>query len=133
MLERSRAIKSPSIQYHLSGTKKIQQELARHGVLERFISDPDTASRIRQMFAGQHALDLGAEGDRAIELAIKSPHKFVLKPQREGGGVCENPLFLFNLLFTYHCLTPNSRCNFHAGVSLNIRSFINSFLLYIIL
>ncbi|XP_041376800.1 glutathione synthetase-like [Gigantopelta aegis] len=86
MLERSRAIKSPSIQYHLSGTKKIQQELARAGILEQFISDTETVSRIRQMFAGQYTLDLGEEGDRATKLAFSSPHKFVLKPQREGGG-----------------------------------------------
>jgi hypothetical protein len=32
MMERSLAIKSPSIQYHLAGTKKVQQELARPGI-----------------------------------------------------------------------------------------------------
>ena len=31
MMERSLAIKCPSIQYHLAGTKKIQQELAIPG------------------------------------------------------------------------------------------------------
>jgi hypothetical protein len=31
MMERSMAIKCPSIQYHLAGTKKIQQELVRPG------------------------------------------------------------------------------------------------------
>ena len=28
----------------------------------------------------------GSEGDAAIAMATKSPQKFVLKPQREGGG-----------------------------------------------
>ena len=28
----------------------------------------------------------GPEGDEAVEMAIASPEKFVLKPQREGGG-----------------------------------------------
>jgi hypothetical protein len=33
MMERSLAIKSPSIQYHLAGTKKVQQELANPGTV----------------------------------------------------------------------------------------------------
>jgi len=28
----------------------------------------------------------GAEGDAAIELAMSDPDRFVVKPQREGGG-----------------------------------------------
>ncbi|KAH9287633.1 hypothetical protein KI387_031750 [Taxus chinensis] len=35
MLEKSSAIKCPSISYHLAGSKKIQQELAKPNVLER--------------------------------------------------------------------------------------------------
>lgn len=33
-------VKCPNIAYHLTGTKKVQQDLARPGVLERFLSDP---------------------------------------------------------------------------------------------
>ena len=39
MMERSKAIKSPSIHYHLAGTKKVQQELAKPGQVERFLGD----------------------------------------------------------------------------------------------
>lgn len=35
-MEQSSAIKCPSISYHLAGTKKIQQELAKPDVLERY-------------------------------------------------------------------------------------------------
>ncbi|CAI0551079.1 unnamed protein product [Linum tenue] len=35
LMERSSAIKCPSISYHLTGTKKIQQELAKPDVLEK--------------------------------------------------------------------------------------------------
>jgi hypothetical protein len=35
LMEESSAVKCPSISYHLTGAKKIQQELARPGVLER--------------------------------------------------------------------------------------------------
>ena len=37
-MEQSSAIKCPSISYHLAGTKKIQQELAKPNVLERYIA-----------------------------------------------------------------------------------------------
>ena len=59
MMERSIAIKSPSIHYHLAGTKKVsssvslsvimdcsvfqvQQELAKPGQIERFLGDKVT-------------------------------------------------------------------------------------------
>uniref|UniRef100_A0A0B6ZT03 Glutathione synthetase n=1 Tax=Arion vulgaris TaxID=1028688 RepID=A0A0B6ZT03_9EUPU len=85
-IELSKAIKCPSIQYQLVGAKKIQQELARTSALEKFIPDPKIAKSVRDTFAGQYSLDLGPEGDNAVELALAAPDKFVLKPQREGGG-----------------------------------------------
>ena len=36
LIEQSSAVKCPSIAYQLAGTKKIQQELAKPGVLERY-------------------------------------------------------------------------------------------------
>jgi menaquinone-dependent protoporphyrinogen IX oxidase len=57
-IERSKAIKCPTIQYQLAGTKKIQQELARQGAVEKFISDEKEANKIRSVFAGQYSLDL---------------------------------------------------------------------------
>ncbi|GFO47356.1 glutathione synthetase [Plakobranchus ocellatus] len=86
MVELSKAIKCPSIQYQLMGSKKVQQELARPGALEKFVTNKDTLETIRSTFAGLYSLDLGPEGDEAVELAVASPEKFVLKPQREGGG-----------------------------------------------
>jgi hypothetical protein len=35
LLELSTAVKCPNISYHLAGAKKIQQELAKPGILER--------------------------------------------------------------------------------------------------
>lgn len=39
LMERSTAIKCPSIHYHLAGTKKVQQALAKPGILKKFLSD----------------------------------------------------------------------------------------------
>ena len=30
------------------------------------------------------------EGEKAAEMAIREPWKFVMKPQKEGGGVCKH-------------------------------------------
>ncbi|XP_071394974.1 glutathione synthetase-like isoform X1 [Centroberyx affinis] len=87
LMERSLAVKCPDIGTHLAGTKKVQQELARPGVLERFFPDqPQVVEQIRATFAGQYTLDMGPEGDQTVAMALAKPDEFVLKPQREGGG-----------------------------------------------
>ncbi|XP_054465830.1 glutathione synthetase [Anoplopoma fimbria] len=87
LMERSLAVKCPDISTHLAGTKKVQQVLARPGVLERFFPDqPRVVEQIRATFAGLYTLDMGPEGDKTVEMALAAPDRFVLKPQREGGG-----------------------------------------------
>jgi glutathione synthetase len=91
-MECSRAAKCPSLGYHLAGTKKVQQELARPGVLERFFPAPneqDLVANMRSAFAGLYSLgeDVTAEDLAAIQDAMSGGHgRYVLKPQREGGG-----------------------------------------------
>ncbi|XP_015570610.2 glutathione synthetase, chloroplastic [Ricinus communis] len=82
LMEQSLAIKCPSISYHLAGTKKVQQELAKPNVLERFLENKDDISKLRKCFAGLWSLD---DLD-IINRAIERPELFVMKPQREGGG-----------------------------------------------
>ncbi|MCJ1304286.1 hypothetical protein MMC08_007098 [Hypocenomyce scalaris] len=89
-LERSAAIKCPSILSHLAGSKKIQQVLAtpQSPHLSRFLADPATAERVRSTFAAIYPLDDSAAGRKAKSIAM-DPSKsagYVLKPQREGGG-----------------------------------------------
>ncbi|XP_046830361.1 uncharacterized protein LOC124429293 isoform X3 [Vespa crabro] len=88
LIERSSAIKCPSIQYHLSGTKKVQQALAKPGIVARFLKDEKNVTNIKEIFTGLYALDFDEHGDIAIEMGIQNPEQFVLKPQREGG--CNN-------------------------------------------
>ncbi|CAN0914334.1 Glutathione synthetase, chloroplastic [Linum grandiflorum] len=82
LMEQSSAVKCPSISYHLTGTKKIQQELAKPNVLERFLDNKDDIAKLRQCFAGLWSLD----DSEIVNTAIEKPHLFVMKPQREGGG-----------------------------------------------
>ncbi|XP_057962437.1 glutathione synthetase, chloroplastic [Malania oleifera] len=82
LMEQSSAIKCPSISYHLAGTKKIQQELAKPGVLERFLENKEDIAKLQQCFAGLWSLD---DLD-IVRDAIARPELFVMKPQREGGG-----------------------------------------------
>ncbi|KAJ2609012.1 Glutathione synthetase [Coemansia sp. RSA 1365] len=86
LVEKSRAIPIPNLAYHLAGCKKIQQVLAQPGVVERFVSDEETARRVRECFVGLHPLDNSEEGQQAYEMALKFPANYVAKPQREGGG-----------------------------------------------
>merc|ERR1712179_583909 len=87
MMERSLALKSPSIHYHLAGTKKVQQELAKPGQLERFLGDkPQLIEAVRDVFTGLYSLDRDQNGDKSFQRAMENPNRYVLKPQREGGG-----------------------------------------------
>ncbi|XP_015736853.1 glutathione synthetase isoform X1 [Coturnix japonica] len=87
LLERSRAVKCPDIATQLAGTKKVQQELSCPGTLEKLLpGNAEAVKRIRATFAGLYSLDVGEEGDQIAATAIANPERFVLKPQREGGG-----------------------------------------------
>jgi glutathione synthetase len=91
-LEQSRAAKCPSLGYHLAGTKKVQQELARPGVLERFFpraEEKDMVENMRSCFAGLYSLggDALPEDVAAAQAVLDGQQGlYVLKPQREGGG-----------------------------------------------
>ncbi len=86
LIETSLAPKCPDLGHHLAGMKKVQQELARPGVLERFVT-PEECTRLRRHFAGMWGLEEDDAETRAIVAhAIENPQLYVLKPQREGGG-----------------------------------------------
>uniref|UniRef100_A0A8C8SGR6 Glutathione synthetase n=1 Tax=Pelusios castaneus TaxID=367368 RepID=A0A8C8SGR6_9SAUR len=87
LIERSKAVKCPDIATQLAGTKKVQQELSQPGALERLLpTQAEAVARIRATFTGLYSLDMGEEGDKMVAVAIADPERFVLKPQREGGG-----------------------------------------------
>ncbi|KAI5476977.1 glutathione synthetase [Pseudohyphozyma bogoriensis] len=86
LIERSTAIKCPTIALQLAGAKKVQQVLAEPGVLERFVEKKEDVEKLRESFTALYPLDANRAGDEAVKLAYSSPERFVLKPQREGGG-----------------------------------------------
>ena len=57
MMEMSKAIKSPTINYHLAGTKKVQQELAKEGFIEKFLEDEEEIKSVKDIFTGLYSLD----------------------------------------------------------------------------
>jgi glutathione synthase len=94
-IEASRATKCPSLGYHLAGTKKVQQALARPGVLERFMSstkNPQECAAMRRVFAGLYSTSpkdgmVVADYQAVHDVVVnQNSHLYVLKPQREGGG-----------------------------------------------
>jgi glutathione synthase len=54
LIEGSSAAKCPSVAYQLAGAKKVQQDLAGPGVVERFVG-PAAGAQLRQLFAGRRA------------------------------------------------------------------------------
>lgn len=83
LMERSRAIKCPSINFHLSGAKKFQQVLHNQERLERFLN-ADQAKRLAKVFC--KFWSIGSSNDAQFNELINGANKLVLKPQREGGG-----------------------------------------------
>ncbi|KAG9308820.1 glutathione synthase [Chiua virens] len=104
-VERSRAIKCPSIPLQLAGGKKVQEALSQPGVVERFFPTPESGAsavaELRETWMSMWALDTEtapvlSTSFPAVEkstgepigttLARRHADKLVLKPQREGGG-----------------------------------------------
>lgn len=87
-LERSAAAKCPSVAFQLAGAKKVQQDLARPGMVEHFMDTHADALLLRACFAGLWGLDDVNEPatSAVLEAAEADPDAYVLKPQREGGG-----------------------------------------------
>jgi glutathione synthase len=91
-LERSQAIKCPTVALQLAGAKKVQQVLSEPGVVESFFegskrfSSQDVA-QLRETWSGLYPLDETSElGREGLRLAQEESQRFVMKPQREGGG-----------------------------------------------
>ena len=89
LIEASSTIQVPDLAMQLAGMKKIQQVLTRPEILSNFVSE-EISKRFRKTFVGMHSLDEiieTPEGEiSASEWASINPEKYVLKPQREGGG-----------------------------------------------
>ncbi|KDQ16159.1 hypothetical protein BOTBODRAFT_31226 [Botryobasidium botryosum FD-172 SS1] len=94
-IERSRAIKCPSIALQLAGGKKVQETLTHPGVLESFLLDRDRwgeehvfdqadVDAVRETWVGMWGLDFN--GNEGVRKAREGAAGLVLKPQREGGG-----------------------------------------------
>ncbi|MBF0352386.1 MAG: glutathione synthase [SAR324 cluster bacterium] len=85
LIEKSSTIKIPDIPTLLAGTKKIQQVLTKPEILRKFLRE-EPAAKLMEVFVGIFELNESLGDHSAEELAMKTPQKYVLKPQREGGG-----------------------------------------------
>ncbi|KAG9391735.1 Glutathione synthase, eukaryotic [Carpediemonas membranifera] len=83
LIESTRVVKIPTAPMQLAGAKKVQQALCDRGMLERALS-AQAASVVEPLFTTIVALE--DQPTPAVVNAIEHPERFVLKPQREGGG-----------------------------------------------
>jgi glutathione synthetase len=89
LLEHSDAVVVPRVAVQLAGTKKVQQLLSDPRTIGRYL-DAETAPRLRETFAGLYGpedpIPTPAGELPAWRAALAAPQRYVLKPQREGGG-----------------------------------------------
>lgn len=96
-IERSAAIKCPTVLTQLAGTKKVQQVLATPqpasappSVLHRFVKDAaaDQVAALARTFTNIYPMDTSPAGLEARRRVLdpQLAEAYVLKPQREGGG-----------------------------------------------
>uniref|UniRef100_A0A914I0K1 Glutathione synthetase n=1 Tax=Globodera rostochiensis TaxID=31243 RepID=A0A914I0K1_GLORO len=110
MIERSTAIKAPSLAIGISCTKKIQQLLTKPENLKRFFprpEDAETIENIRSTFAGLWGLENDdQQTQELIKDAMENPSNYVLKPNRECGG---NNYFDEQIPEAFQKFTPEER------------------------
>jgi glutathione synthase len=108
-IEASSTIAVPDVLQQLAGAKMVQQRLTAPDVLQRFCP-PGEHAALAATFVGQFALDdpIGDAGGTAPawQVARDTPARFVLKPQREGGG---NNLYDAELAARLTSLSPTQR------------------------
>ena len=86
-LESSRSVCCPTTGYQLIGLKKVQEILALNpAIMEKYLSQEE-CKQVRETFTGFYAMQGSAEECRATLMKVLAePERYVLKPQREGGG-----------------------------------------------
>ena len=84
IIELSKAIKCPNIDYQLSGSKKIQEALCVQENLTRFLDSPEEVSKVSEFFTEMYPI-VSLESE-ILSKVRENPSDWVLKPQREGGG-----------------------------------------------
>ncbi len=112
LMEAADTIAVPGLYEQLAGTKKVQQLLTDPAVLGRFVP-PHQAAALRATFAAQYDPDQELPADSgtlpAWQIAAAHPGRFVLKPQREGGG---HNFFGEALRETLTALSPEARSGY---------------------
>ena len=105
LIERSNAIKCPSVLTQLAGTKKVQQ-LWWTANLGEFGLSVEEIAEIKSVFAKQADPSID---EMTVKSAIENTDNWVLKPQREGGG---NNLYGDLLVKTLTTGTPTELAQF---------------------
>ncbi|PWN25270.1 glutathione synthase [Jaminaea rosea] len=87
-LEDTAAIKCPSVPLQLAGAKKVQQVLSEPGIVEEMLPkrSKEEIKALRATWSDLYPLDDSKLGTEGYRLAMEESERFVMKPQREGGG-----------------------------------------------
>jgi hypothetical protein len=88
MIELSTAIKCPNIDYFLCNFKIFQYYLQKPEILRKFIPEELIAKDISRFFKKIYLIQdmTDEEKQKLLEEIRENTHKYVVKPQKEGGG-----------------------------------------------
>jgi hypothetical protein len=89
LVERSGAIKCPTIGVHLVGTKKIQQVFASKKNLMHFLNEEES-DKLMNVFTEIFSLE--EEDSEFLKKVLENPDDYLLKPNLEGGGNLSNKI-----------------------------------------
>jgi len=86
----------------------MQQVWSVPGVIEKYLSEEESLV-MRRFFAGQYSLNVNDHPEEVIAMVLRNPEKFVMKPQREGGG---NLHFGEQMVHELTTLSPEERSSY---------------------
>ena len=86
VIELSRAIKCPTVDYQMINFKIFQVYLAQDAKLAKFFPKAEEREKIKKNFAGFWDLEDATKIPKLLEMVEANPSLYILKPQREGGA-----------------------------------------------
>jgi glutathione synthase len=107
IIEFSSAVKCPDIFTHLFGAKKIQQVLAGD-VLRKYCDSDEEYANARSLMVALYPLGT-SDDSSVIDMVLKAPLDYVLKPQREGGG---NNLYKSDMVAALRRMSKEERAGY---------------------
>ncbi|CAG8474238.1 16335_t:CDS:2 [Acaulospora colombiana] len=96
-------------QYNPRNIINSHKDVSKKVISHRYIANPQEVEKLRSCFTGLYSLDSSPEGEKTVKAALENPERYVMKPQREGGG---NNVYAQDIPPILSKLTPSERSSY---------------------